>query len=55
MQLDKQKQFSNVIRLIKRSRDNVIKLVNTKLIDLYWNIGQYINIQTESVTWGVLL
>ncbi len=52
MQLDKQKQFSDIIQLIKQARDNAIKAVNTELIDLYWNIGQYISKQIESATWG---
>lgn len=52
MQLDKQKQFSDIIQLIRQSRDNAIKAVNTELIDLYWNIGQYISKQIESAEWG---
>lgn len=52
MLLDKQKQFSDIIQLIKQSRNNAIKAVNTELIDLYWNIGQYISKQIESAAWG---
>lgn len=52
MLLDKQKQFSDVIQLIKQSRNNAIKAVNTELIGLYWNIGQYISKQIESAAWG---
>jgi len=52
MQLDRQKQFSDIILMIKQSRDNAIRVVNTELINLYWNVGQYISKQIESATWG---
>lgn len=52
MQLDKQKQFSDIIQLINQSRNNAIKAVNTELINLYWNIGQYISKQIELSVWG---
>ncbi|KAA6324413.1 Endonuclease NucS [termite gut metagenome] len=52
MQLDKQKQFSDIAGLIKQSRTHAIKTVNTELINLYWNIGQYISTQIETSTWG---
>ncbi|KAA6324634.1 Endonuclease NucS [termite gut metagenome] len=52
MQLDKQKQFSDIAGLIKQSRTHAIKIVNTELINLYWNIGQYISTQIETSAWG---
>lgn len=52
MQLDKQRQFSDIIQLINQSRNNAIKAVNTELINLYWNIGQYISKQIELSVWG---
>lgn len=52
MSLNKQKQFSDIVLLIKKSRGNAIKAVNTELIDLYWNIGQYISDQIKYATWG---
>lgn len=52
MQLDKQKQFSDIVLLIKESRNTALKAVNTELINLYWNVGQYISEQIESATWG---
>lgn len=45
-------RFSEVIDLIKRSRTNAIRLVNTELINLYWNIGAYIHNKLESSEWG---
>lgn len=52
MLLDKQRQFSDIIQLINQSRNNAIKAVNTELINLYWNIGQYISQQIELSVWG---
>jgi predicted nuclease of restriction endonuclease-like (RecB) superfamily len=52
MQLDRQKQFFEIIDLIKQAKTNAIRAVNTELINLYWNIGQYISRQIETATWG---
>lgn len=46
------KRFSDIIELIKRSRNNAIKAVNSELIDLYWNIGEYISRKVELSEWG---
>lgn len=37
------KRFTDIIELIKRSCNNAIKAVNSELINLYWNIGEYIS------------
>lgn len=47
-----QKQFADIIELIKQSRAAAIKAVNTELITLYWNIGQHISKRVESAEWG---
>ena len=47
-----QKQFTEIITLIRQARFEAFKLVNTTLIDLYWNIGCYISQRTESEGWG---
>lgn len=44
--------FSEIIVLIKQSRANAIKAVNSELINLYWNIGQYVSERIESTAWG---
>jgi predicted nuclease of restriction endonuclease-like (RecB) superfamily len=46
-------RFTSIIKIIKNSRVNAIKAVNTELINLYWNIGQYINKQIETNAWGI--
>jgi len=47
-----QKQFEDIIQLIKQSRSNALKTVNTELINLYWNIGEYISRQLAIAGWG---
>ena len=45
-------RFTDIIQLIKQSRTNAIKAVNSELINLYWNIGEYINNKIEKAEWG---
>jgi len=47
-----QNQFEELVQLIKQARINAIKFVNTELINLYWNIGEYISVRVESAGWG---
>ena len=46
------KRFTDIIQLIKQSRTNAIKAVNAELINLYWNIGEYISRKIEQSEWG---
>jgi predicted nuclease of restriction endonuclease-like (RecB) superfamily len=45
-------RFTDIIQLIKQSRSNAIKAVNAELINLYWNIGEYISKKIEQSEWG---
>lgn len=45
-------RFTDIIQIIKQSRTNAIKAVNAELIDLYWNIGEYISKKIEQSEWG---
>lgn len=45
-------RFSEIIHLIKQSRANAIKAINAELIELYWNIGEYIDKKIEKSEWG---
>ena len=49
---DRSEQFAEVVSLIQQTRTHVIRLANTALIDLYWNIGQYISKKIEASDWG---
>jgi predicted nuclease of restriction endonuclease-like (RecB) superfamily len=46
------KRFFDIIQLIKQSRANALKAVNSELINLYWNIGEYISKRIELSEWG---
>lgn len=46
------KRFTDIVELIKNSRNNAIRIVNAELINLYWNIGQYISKKVEQSEWG---
>ena len=46
------KRFADTIQLIKQSHTNAIRALNAKLINLYWNIGAYINQKIEQAEWG---
>lgn len=45
-------RFTDIIQLIKQSRTNAIRAVNAELLNLYWNIGEYISIKIEQSEWG---
>ena len=45
-------RFTDIIQLIKQSRTNAIRAVNAELINLYWNIGEYISKKIEESDWG---
>ena len=45
-------EFIDVLKMIKTSRDNALRSVNTELINLYWNIGKYIDVKVEKSNWG---
>ena len=45
-------QFAEVIELIKKSREQAYKAVNTTLIELYWEIGQTISRKIALSEWG---
>lgn len=47
-----QERFAEIIQLIKNSRTNAIRYVNTELINLNWNIGRYISEKVERSDWG---
>ncbi len=44
--------FREVLGLIERARQRAFQAVNTELIDLYWQVGEYISRKLESAVWG---
>jgi predicted nuclease of restriction endonuclease-like (RecB) superfamily len=45
-------RFTDILVIIKQARENALRLVNTELISLYWNIGAYISLKLENAEWG---
>jgi predicted nuclease of restriction endonuclease-like (RecB) superfamily len=44
--------FSNLVQLIKTAHTRAIAVVNSELVNLYWQVGQYVSLQLENATWG---
>ncbi len=44
--------FAEVVRLIQTTRQQVIRIANTALIDLYWKVGEYLSQKIASAEWG---
>lgn len=44
--------FDEIVELIKRSRQNALRAVNTSLIELYWQVGAYISNKLATAAWG---
>jgi hypothetical protein len=44
--------FSEVLRFIESARQRACVAVNTNLIDLYWQIGEYISLRITKDGWG---
>ena len=47
-----QSDFTEVVQLIEAARQRVNRTVNAELIDLYWQIGEYVSRKIATDTWG---
>lgn len=45
-------QFTEIVTLIQRSRSNAQRMVNVEMINLYWQVGEYIHGKLKSAVWG---
>ena len=45
-------QFAEVVSMIQHTRNEVVRLANASLIDLYWRIGKYISDKISVSEWG---
>ena len=43
---------STIIAMIEQARNNALKTVNAELIQLYWNIGEYLSAESAKSAWG---
>ena len=46
------RQFTNVVEMIRSTRSQVLRMANAALIDLYWQVGQYLSVKIASAEWG---
>ena len=44
--------FLNIIQLIQSARTRALSAVNSELVNLYWQVGQYVSIRLDQATWG---
>ncbi|SHK99280.1 Predicted nuclease of restriction endonuclease-like (RecB) superfamily, DUF1016 family [Chitinophaga jiangningensis] len=45
-------QFGELVKHIKHSHNEVIRSVNVNLINLYWQVGEYIHNKMKTSAWG---
>ncbi len=50
--LNLEKQFNEVVQLIKEARNEALRSVNKKLIGLYWKVGEHISSKIQRAEWG---
>lgn len=44
--------FAEVVRLIEQARKRAFQSANTHLIDLYWQVGEYVSLKVKADGWG---
>lgn len=44
--------FAEIVQIIASARQRAFQAVNTQLIDLYWQVGEYISRKIERAEWG---
>ena len=47
-----ERAFAEVVEMIQAARGRAVAAVNTALIDLYWQVGEYISRKLETAAWG---
>ena len=46
------RQFADVVEMIRSTRSQVLRMANAALIDLHWQVGQYLSVKIASAEWG---
>ena len=44
--------FAEVVAMIQSARGRALQAVNTVLVDLYWQVGEFVSRRIEAGTWG---
>ena len=42
----------SLIQIITQSRQNALKKVNEELINMYWKVGEYMNVESDKASFG---
>ncbi|MCF0200643.1 MAG: hypothetical protein HUK16_04650 [Bacteroidales bacterium] len=50
--IQKAEEFASVVNMIRQAHSNVMRMANTVLIDLYWNLGKHISERVATAEWG---
>ena len=50
--LSEERAFAEVVEMIQAARGRAFSAVNTALVELYWELGQYIYRKLETAAWG---
>lgn len=45
-------EFAGVVNMIRQAHRDVMRMANTALIDLYWNLGKHISERVSAAAWG---
>jgi predicted nuclease of restriction endonuclease-like (RecB) superfamily len=51
-QVAEESAFTEVLELIQSAKQRAYQAVNTELVTLYWQVGEYISRKLESAEWG---
>lgn len=54
IKLEQKPDFVEIVQLIENARKRTYQAVNTSLIELYWQVGEYISHKVQSAEWGVV-
>jgi len=47
-----EKHFAEISELMEQARNKTLSIINRELIELYWQIGEYISSKCENSGWG---
>ncbi|MBP7496224.1 MAG: hypothetical protein KA792_00985 [Bacteroidales bacterium] len=47
------KQFSEIVSLIKQTQNRAFRIVNAQLVNIYWQVGEYISKQVAAAIWVI--
>jgi hypothetical protein len=52
LMLDNDARFDEVVALVEAARSRAYEAVNSELVSLYWQLGEYISRKIASAEWG---